>query len=142
MDLIAAEPLVTKPIALDWDPAGRLWVAETPEYPFRRSTTGPTHDRISILTDTNRDGVMDTKQVFHEGLHLVTSLVLHRDGVLVAQAPDILWIRDTDGDGRMDRVTIFADELLLPRIVTPLDDRVIIRETHDPTFVSFRDTDA
>ncbi|MFM1767696.1 MAG: hypothetical protein RJA22_225 [Verrucomicrobiota bacterium] len=101
--LVAAEPLVQKPISLDWDPSGRLWVAETPEYPYRRSTSGPTRDRISILTDTNQDGTMDARQVFHEGLHLVTSLALHRDGVIVAQAPDILWIRDTDGDGRSDK---------------------------------------
>lgn len=50
-------------------------------------------------------------------------------------------LEDTDGDGRMDRVTIFADGLLLPRIITPLDDRIIIRETHNAAFVSFRDTD-
>ncbi|HEU0010894.1 MAG TPA: PVC-type heme-binding CxxCH protein [Verrucomicrobiae bacterium] len=101
--LLASEPLINKPISLDWDPAGRLWVAETPEYPFRRSTSGPTHDRISILEDTNADGVMDKKNVFRDGLHLVTSLVFHRDGVIVAQAPDILWLRDTDGDGKADK---------------------------------------
>src|SRR5688572_22194957 len=33
ISLVAAEPLITKPIATDWDPANRLWVAETPEYP-------------------------------------------------------------------------------------------------------------
>jgi type 1 glutamine amidotransferase len=88
--LLAAEPLINKPISLDWDAAGRLWVAETPEYPFRRSTNGPTHDRISILEDTDANGVMDKKIVFRDGLHLVTSLVFHRDGVIIAQAPDIL----------------------------------------------------
>jgi putative membrane-bound dehydrogenase-like protein len=101
--LVAAEPLINKPISLDWDPAGRLWVAETPEYPFRRSTSGPTHDRISILEDTDADGVMDKKTVFRDSLHLVTSLVFHRDGVIVAQAPDILWLRDSDGDGKADK---------------------------------------
>src|SRR5881296_3677015 len=103
VSLVAAEPLINKPISLDWDPRGRLWVAETPEYPFRRSTNGPTHDRISILEDTNADGVMDKKTVFRDGLHLVTSFVFHRDGVIVAQAPDILWLRDTDGDGKADK---------------------------------------
>ena len=103
VSLVAAEPLIHKPISLDWDPAGRLWVAETPEYPFRRSTSGPTHDRISILEDTDTNGVMDKKTVFRDGLHLVTSLVFHRDGVIVAQAPDILWLRDTDADGKADK---------------------------------------
>ena len=101
--LAAAEPLLNKPISIDWDPAGRLWVAETPEYPFRRSTNGPAHDRISILEDTDGDGVMDRKSVFFEGLHLVTSFVFHRDGVIVAQAPDILWLRDPGRDGHADK---------------------------------------
>lgn len=50
-------------------------------------------------------------------------------------------LEDTDGDGRMDRASVFADGLLLPRIIMPLDDRIIIRETHNPDFVSYRDTD-
>ncbi|MEY2411281.1 MAG: hypothetical protein QOF48_3951, partial [Verrucomicrobiota bacterium] len=104
LKLVASEPLISKPISLDWDPAGRLWVAETPEYPFRRTAGGPPHDRISILEDANGDGVMDRKSVFFEGLHLVTSFVFHRDGVIVAQAPDILWLRDTDHDGHADKI--------------------------------------
>ncbi|MBI3851782.1 MAG: ThuA domain-containing protein [Verrucomicrobia bacterium] len=125
--LVAAEPLINKPIALDWDAAGRLWVAETPEYPNGRrgikpdqsaaawkdhgglyDTPGrqerPAHDRISILRDTNGDGRMDKKDVFYEGLELVTGFVFYRDGVIVSQAPDILWLRDTNGDGKADKV--------------------------------------
>jgi putative membrane-bound dehydrogenase-like protein len=125
--LVAAEPLINKPMNVDWDPAGRLWVAETPEYPNGRRGMRPDYrgkewkdrggvdfipgqqdrpaiDKISVLTDSDGDGVMDRKQVFHEGLDLVTGLVFHRDGVIVTQAPDILWLRDTDGDGRCDKV--------------------------------------
>jgi uncharacterized protein len=123
---VASEPLINNPMNIDWDAQGRLWVAETPEYPDGRWANDksdlvqrvlpdarvnaegrferPAHDKISILTDTDGDGVMDRKQVFHEGLELVTSLVLHKDGCIVAQAPDILWLRDTDGDGRADKV--------------------------------------
>jgi len=125
IQLVAAEPLINKPINLDWDPAGRLWVAETPEYPNGRrepkaemkaawkdsgfrvhppTKDRPAIDRISILSDTDGDGRMDRKQVFYEGLELVTSFAFHRDGVIVSQAPDILWLRDTDGDGRADKV--------------------------------------
>lgn len=50
-------------------------------------------------------------------------------------------LEDTDGDGKMDKVTVFADGLLLPRMVLPLDDRVIIQETNDTSLISFRDTD-
>ena len=56
------------------------------------------------FADTNGDGVMDKKEVFYEGLDLVTGLVFHKDGVIVTQAPDILWLRDTKGDGKADKV--------------------------------------
>lgn len=127
MKLIAAEPLITKPMCIEWDPAGRLWVAETPEYPNGRRGMRPDYrgkewkdhggidptpgeqerkaqDKISILIDSDGDGVMDKKEVFYEGLDLVTGFVFHKDGVIVTQAPEILFIRDTDGDGKADKV--------------------------------------
>ncbi len=126
IQLVAAEPLINKPMNIDWDPAGRLWVAETPEYPNGRreprkemqpypwkdtgfrvrppTTNRPAIDRISILTDTDGDGRMDKKEIFYEGLELVTSFVFYKDGVIVSQAPDILRLRDTDGDGKADKV--------------------------------------
>ncbi len=112
IQLVAAEPLIEKPIAQDWDAQGRLWVAETPEYPAGRRggkagaeiiEQRPTRDRISYLEDTNGDGLMDKKTVFADGLELITGFVFHRDGVIVAQAPDIFWLRDTDGDGKADK---------------------------------------
>jgi putative membrane-bound dehydrogenase-like protein len=127
MKLVTAEPLITKPMNFDWDPAGRLWVAETPEYPNGRRgmrpdyrgkewkdhggidpTPGPqerkAQDKISILTSSKGDGVMDTKQVFYEGLELVTGFVFHKDGVIVTQAPDILFIHGAGPDGKARKV--------------------------------------
>ncbi len=105
LSLAAAEPLVVKPISIDWDAHGRMWVAETPGYPEKERFTGvQAHDEISILSDADSDGRMDTKKVFFHGLDLVTSLVFHRDGVIVSQAPDILFLRDTDGDDKADKV--------------------------------------
>ena len=136
LSLVASEPLIEKVISLDWDPKGRLWVAETPEYPNGRAINRndspiypdraahpdryrgdkedrPAHDRISWLEDSNGDGRMDKKHIFADfehgvpgGLELVTSLVFYKDGVIVAQAPDILWIRDTNGDGVADKVQV------------------------------------
>ncbi len=103
LNLVAAEPLISKPISLDWDGQGRMWVAETIEYPIHTNQNVPPHDRISILEDTNGDGVMDKKTAFYNDLNLVTSMVLYKDGVIVAQAPDIYWLRDTDGDGKADK---------------------------------------
>jgi len=125
--LVASEPLINKVINIDWDPAGRMWVAETPEYPngrrgIRADQLGaewkdhgglvaeagkqdrPARDRISMLIDSNGDGIADKKEVFYEGLELVTSFVFYRDGVIVSQAPDILWLRDADGDGKAEKV--------------------------------------
>ena len=110
IELVAAEPLVENPIAIDWDNRGRLWVAETPEYPFHDNEAAPPRDRIAVLEDRDGDGRMENKQVFAGGLNLVTGMVLHRDGVIVAQAPVILWLRDTNGDGKADRrETLYAN---------------------------------
>jgi len=126
VNLVASEPLIEKAISIDWDAKGRLWVAETPEYPGGRTINQndamvalwneknpekikpgqkedrPAKDRISWLEDTDGDGRMDRKTVFADGLELVTSMVFYKDGVIVAQAPDILWLRDLNGDGRCD----------------------------------------
>ena len=48
---------------------------------------------------------------------------------------------DTDGDGVYDRHTVFADKLLLPRILLPLDDRIIIGETNTDDLYIYRDSD-
>src|SRR4051812_6048848 len=123
ISLVAAEPLITKPININWDAQGRLWVAETPEYPNGRKQPNverwkdsgslirngdvshrAARDRISILTDTDGDGKFDKKQVFYEGLELVTSFVFYKDGVIASAAPDIWLIRDNDGDGRAGTV--------------------------------------
>lgn len=127
MTLVASEPLISKPICIDWDPAGRLWVAESPEYPNGKRGMRPDYrtqewkdhggldpepgkqerngyDKISILTSSKSDGVMDTKQVFYEGLDLVTGFVFYKDGVIVTQAPDILFIHDPGPDGKARKV--------------------------------------
>jgi len=104
IDCVAAEPLVVNPISLDWDPRGRMWVALTPGYPDKQEFSGiPARDRIVILEDADHDGRAEGTRVFADGLDLVTSFVFHRDGVIVTQAPDILFLRDTDGDDRADR---------------------------------------
>ena len=102
INLVASEPMIEKPISMDWDAKGRLWVAETPEYPFRSDRTRAPYDRISILEDTKHTGHMDKSTVFCEGLDLVTSMVLYKDGAIVSQAPYIYWVRDTKGTGKAD----------------------------------------
>jgi putative membrane-bound dehydrogenase-like protein len=102
LSLVAAEPLIANPISVDWDPRGRLWVAVTPEYPFKQDKS-PARDAILVLGDSDGNGTMDVSSVFADGLVLPTSFVFHRDGVIVSQAPQILFLRDTNGDGKADK---------------------------------------
>jgi len=64
----------------------------------------------------------------------------HGTGTKTDRNGRIKRLEDTDGDGRMDKVTIFADNLLLPRMILPLDERILVQETYDGSFYSFRDT--
>jgi putative membrane-bound dehydrogenase-like protein len=103
LSLVAAEPLVTKPMYIDWDAKGRMWVAVTPDYPFNTQTNAAGKGAIIVLEDTNGDGRMDNKRVFADGINFLTSFVFYRDGVIVSEAPEIVWLRDTDGDGIADK---------------------------------------
>ena len=102
LELFASEPEIVNPIAFTWDERGRLWVAETVDYPNELRTSSDGRDRIKILEDTDGDGRADRSTVFADGLSIPTGLVCSHDGVIVAQAPDMLYLADTDGDDRAD----------------------------------------
>ncbi len=107
VELVAAEPLVQEPVAFDWDPQGRLWVVEMPGFMPDIAATGEHAPvgRIVVLEDTDRDGRMDRRTVFADGLVLARSVKVLEHGVLVAEPPDVWLMRDTDGDLRMDAKT-------------------------------------
>src|SRR4051812_17983764 len=109
LNLVLAEPDVVKPISMAWDAKGRLWVAQTPGYPQKAATWGTRpHDSL-VYYDRKADGTPGKKTVFYDQLDLVTSFVLHKDGAIVMQPPDVLFLRDTDGDGVADkRETLFT----------------------------------
>lgn len=65
----------------------------------------------------------------------------HGTGTKTERNGRIKRLVDTDGDGRMDKVTVFAENLLLPRMILALDDRILIQETYDSSIWSYRDTD-
>jgi putative membrane-bound dehydrogenase-like protein len=102
VQLFAAEPDVAKPIALAWDERGRLWVAETVDYPNDMQVPGKGHDRITILEDTDGDGRADKVTVFADRLSIPTGLAFANGGVVVAQAPDMLFLKSTRGDDHAD----------------------------------------
>ncbi len=101
--LVAAEPDVVKPVSIDWDARGRMWVAQTPGYPDKAAVTGAApRDNLVVFEDRDGDGRWDERRVFCDKLDLITSFAFHRDGVIAAVPPDIERLRDTDGDGRCD----------------------------------------
>ncbi len=107
--LFAAEPDITKPIALAWDHRGRLWIAESVDYPNEMQPPGKGRDRIKICEDTDGDGRADKFTVFAEGLSIPTSLTFAHGGLVVHQAPQTLLLRDTNGDDRADvRQVLFS----------------------------------
>lgn len=103
VELFASEPeLGGKPIAMNWDERGRLWVAITVDYPNDRKPEGEGRDRILICEDTNGDGKADKFTVFADKLSVPTSLAFSRGGVIVLQMPHTLFLKDTTGDDRAD----------------------------------------
>jgi putative membrane-bound dehydrogenase-like protein len=122
--LVAAEPIVRQPVAIEFDDRGRLWVIQYLQYPnpaglkrvsvdrYSRTTydripepppRGPKGaDRITILEDTDGDGLVDRSRDFVTGLNLASGLAFGYDGVFVLQAPYLLFYPDHDRDDRPD----------------------------------------
>ncbi len=99
----ATEPMIGNIIDFTWDARGRMWAVETNDYPNTvLPDSVPGNDRILILEDTNRDGRADRVKVFATGLNLATSLTLANGGLVVGQAPHMLFFRDTNGDDKAD----------------------------------------
>ncbi len=92
-------PELANPVQMAWDTKGRLWVAVWPTYPHVKPKE-PQNDKILIFEDTDGDGVADKMTVFADNLHNPTGFEFYNGGVLVAQVPDLLFLKDTDGGGR------------------------------------------
>lgn len=101
ISLFASEPNVMHPIALSWDEKGRLYVLITKDYPNERKEEGGS-DYILRCEDTDGDGKADTFVKFADGLSIPTGMVHANGGIIVSQAPDMLFLKDTDGDGIAD----------------------------------------
>ena len=104
VELVASEPMVVDPIAVDYDLEGRLWVIEM--LGFMPDTSGTDSreplGRIAVLEDENDDGKMDKRTVFLDKLILPRAIKILDHGVLVAEPPNLWLARDTDGDLQAD----------------------------------------
>jgi len=99
MQLVAAEPLVSSPVAIEWDDEGAMFVCEMRGY---SENQGDGISRIARLTDDDNDGVYDRRTEFAEGLSWPTALFPFDGGLFVGDAPDVFYLKDTNGDGKAD----------------------------------------
>ncbi len=111
MQLIAAEPLVTDPVAITYDADGRAYVCEMNDYPYtdkehhKASQENPTDQpigKVRLLTDTDGDGTFDKATVFADGLSWPTGAACWKGGIFVTATPDVWYFKDTNDDGVAD----------------------------------------
>ena len=103
IQLVASEPLIRDPVAIDFGFDGRLWVAEMPDYARSVDAKFEGEGRVKFLLDRDQDGAFDEAQVFVDGLRFPTEVKAWKDGILVCDAPDVLFCRDTNADGVADQ---------------------------------------
>lgn len=109
VQLFASEPQIAKPLNMAWDVRGRLWITNTIEYPYPAKGPEAPRDSIKILEDTDGDGQADKVSTFADQLNIPMGLLPVADGVICFNIPDIVLLRDTDGDDRCDeRVKILG----------------------------------
>ncbi len=101
VNLFAADPLLAKPIQINFDTEGRLWIASSVTYP-QITPQGVPEDRIVIVEDVDGDGVADRSTLFADDLLIPNGVIPGDGGAYVAQASELLHLRDEDGDGRAD----------------------------------------
>ncbi len=102
LQLFAAEPDIAKPIFMAWDEQGRLWVAESRDYPHAVKPDGMGNDSIKICEDTDGDGKADKFTVFADKLNIPTGFVFANGGIIVSQPPRFLFLKSTKGDDKAD----------------------------------------
>src|SRR5687768_313637 len=111
LELVASEPLIQDPVVIDWDQEGRLWAIEMLGYmtDIQASREHDPTGRVVVLEDTNRDGRMDKRTVFADGLVLPRALKVLDKGVLVGEPPNLWYMQDTNGDLKADRKDAVTD---------------------------------
>lgn len=101
VQLVAAEPLITDPVEMCWDAHGHCYVVEMRDYPLG-GPDGQPLSRIRRLFDDDGNGQFDRAETFADHLDHAQGLLPHQDGFIVTTRTQVLFLRDTDGDGRAD----------------------------------------
>jgi putative membrane-bound dehydrogenase-like protein len=106
VELVAAEPLVRDPMAMEFDENGVAYVLEIPAYNEYEKPEPRTPGSIARLEDTDGDGRFDRRTIFSDDLKYPTGLFCYDGGLFVGDPPNLLYLRDTDGDGKADERTV------------------------------------
>jgi uncharacterized protein len=109
ISLFASEPDIVNPIHITWDHLGRAYVIETVDYPNNLQAKNLGHDRIHLCEDTDGDGKADKFTLFADKLSIPTSAVFANGGLICTNGSEMLFLKDTDGDGMADvRKVLFS----------------------------------
>src|SRR5262249_31563174 len=107
VELAACEPQVVDPVALAFDEKGRLFVAEMHGYPNEGVATGKiASGRVVMLEDRDGDGFFERSTVVADHLRFPTAVMPYRGGLLVANAPDLIYLEDIDSDGKVHKTRV------------------------------------
>lgn len=100
VELVASEPMISTPVAMQWDEDGRLWVVEMNGYMRNLDGTGEDapNGRVVVLEDTDGDGRMDKRTVFLDKLVMPRAIALRKGGALICEPPHVLWCPDANHD--------------------------------------------
>ncbi len=102
IEIVAAEPEVIDPVAIQFDEHGRLWVVELSDYPNGPEPGKPPMSRIKLLEDKDGDGRYETAHIFADKLLFATGVQPWDGGVIVTLAGEVAYFKDTDGDHKAD----------------------------------------
>ena len=124
IELVACEPQIESPVAMAFDPDGRLWVVEMRDYPNGPDKGKLPMGRIRVLEDKDGDGYFETSTIWADNLLFANGLLLWKDGAIVTKAPHIVHLRDTKGAGKADETDIlyegFAEQNPQLRVSHPI----------------------
>lgn len=103
IELVASEPAIHKPINIDFDDRGRLWVTESVEYPFPAADADKARDCVKVLESTRKDGVYDKVTTFADRLNIPIGVLPTATGAIIHSIPKVWSMVDTKGKGQADK---------------------------------------
>lgn len=104
IELVASEPLIESPVAIDWGADGRLWVVEMRDYPAGMDGNWKPGGRIKFLESTHHDGHYDKATIILDNIPFPTGVMPWRNGAMICAAPDILFAESTLRNGYANNV--------------------------------------